>query len=111
MSPRGNWVKCGARTPKPSQRFATGDSYYTCYKKAGHHITGSKDNRKHVDNKQAPAHYWVGPSCGASVAEGPCANPPDPMDPRHAYGEEYYCDEHWDVVYEERTALARKGIY
>lgn len=98
----GNWEKCYSRKRKPD------GNYWTCYKKKGHHLDkNSKDRRRHVDNKQAPAHYWDWDYACDSPG---CTEPPDPyMNPEPEA--ECYCDLHRIEVNEKRAALARKGIY
>lgn len=98
--PNGKWEKCYAKRPKSDGNM------FTCYKKKGHHITGGRDNRKHVDNKQAPAVYWEGDSCGVAG----CPEPPDPMNERNQDAIQY-CEDHWGDVLAEQAELARKGIY
>lgn len=105
----GSYEKCMARLRKPDGR-----NHWTCYKKKGHHLSVGRDNRKHVDNKQAPAFYWESslPGCMyASVA--PCTEPPDEYHPRHSEGSdnEVYCDLHWIEILDKRSKLARKGVY
>lgn len=48
----GSYEKCYARKRKSD------GNYWTCYKRKGHHLRAGRDNQRHVDNKQAPAHYW-----------------------------------------------------
>lgn len=98
----GNYDKCYARKRKSD------GNYWTCYKKVGHHLSVGRENRKHVDNKQAPAYYWEADD--ACKVDG-CKQPVDPYNPHNNEAGEDLCDMHLDELMEERTRLARKGVY
>ncbi len=55
--PSGQYEKCLAQMVKHRKNGYT--QHYTCYKKKGHDLSVGRDDRKHVDNKTAPAVYWL----------------------------------------------------
>lgn len=104
----GNFIKCGMTKPKGDK----GINVHVCGKKAGHHLTGGRDNRSHVDNKQSPIHRWE--SC-VGTSNGSCGTAIDPHSPYNSKDgvgcAEFKCDDCWLMEYDRITELARRGVY